>query len=262
MDPAKSTPYVREELAPREPIALPPERVPSDIGEAYRLLRGEVGHDSRFGAAWKLGGTTATTRRIFRVEALYFGPLHETELLTAPPRAPGRPLAEIKGEAEIALRIAPQAEALLESGVDAIAEAPLAELFDAWCITLEMPSSPISNLVEAGVAALVADRCAAGALLLGPLHPYAAGTDWTGTRLRTEQDGETIAEGGAEALVDPADVCARDFLIEALRRGFRPAPGQWISTGGITPCVPFRDGAEVVVFHDDTPVLRFTVGAA
>jgi len=33
-------------------------------------------------------------------------------------------------------------------------------------VALEMPSSPITDML--GVRALVADRCAAGALLLGP----------------------------------------------------------------------------------------------
>lgn len=261
MERAKLERYVREALAPVEPVTLEPERVPADIGEAYRLLKAEVASDLRFGAAWKLGGTTAVTRRIFSVDELYFGPLHETEILTAPAIAPGRRLAETKGEAEIALRIAPAAEGMLEAGAEVVAETPFDELFDAWCVTLEMPASPITNLVQAGVAALVADRCAAGALLIGPVHPYTAATDWTGATLRTEQDGVVIAEGGVDALVDPADVCARDFLVEALRRGFRPAPGQWISTGGLTPCVPFREGAEIAIFFRDEPVIRFTVGS-
>lgn len=252
--------YVRRVLAPLEPLTLNPDAVPADLNEAYGLVRDEVGEGRGFGAAWKLGGTTPTTRRIFRVEALYFGPLNESEILVEPTRAPGRPLAEIKGEAEIALRIAPSAAERLRSGPDAVRAAPLSDLFDTWCVALEMPASPIANLVDAGVAALVADRCAAGALLLGPVHAYGATTDWTGARLRIEQDGAVIAEGGSDSLVDPADICARDFLVEALRHGFRPAPGQWISTGGLTPCVGFRRDAEVVVTFDDRPVVRFTVG--
>lgn len=252
--------YVRKELTPLSPVTLTNEQVPADLDEAYRLLFDAVRGDEHFGAAWKLGGTTAVTRRIFKVEKLYFGPLHASEILVSPPVAPGRRLHEVKGEAEIALRIAPTAAAVIAAGEAAIAAAPAGALFDAWSVALELPSSPITNLVDAGVNALVADRCASGSLVLGPATAYDGSHDWSGGKLRTEQDGVTIAEGGLEALVAAPDVCGRDFLIEAVRHGFTPKPGQWISTGGITPCVGLTPGAAVVVFHDDEPVIRFQVG--
>jgi 2-keto-4-pentenoate hydratase len=252
--------YVRKTVTPLEPVTLSVGEVPPDINEAYRLLREQIGADLAFGAAWKLGGTTRTTRKVFNIDKLYFGPLHESEVMVEPSVAPGRPLFELKGEVEIALRIAPDVADVLKGDPAVIATTPSVTLFDAWCVVLELPSSPIVDLAAAGVAALVADRCASGALLLGPANVFNAASDWTGDKLSTEQDGEVIAIGGVDALVASPDVCARDFLVEALIRGFAPRPGQWISTGGLTPCVPLKIGAKVTVFLNNVAALSFVAG--
>jgi len=252
--------YVRKEIAPLDKLHLSAEQVPVTIDDAYRFLRKQIGDDPDYGAAWKLGGTTEVTRRIFDVEKLYFGPLHKSEVFTASCVAPGRSLFELKGEAEIALRIAPQAGDILAQGKVQIDNAKNTELFDAWCVALELPSSPIENLVEAGVNALVADRCASGALVLGSAHLFETSTDWLGAILRTEQNGEVIAEGRSDALVTTPDICARDFLVEALERGFSPKPGQWISTGGLTPCIAFENGATIGVFYNESQAFSFTAG--
>jgi 2-keto-4-pentenoate hydratase len=250
-------PYVRKELTPLLPIRLAPDEVPASIDEAYRLLLAETAGDRAYGKAWKLGGTTESTRRTFNVDRLYFGPLHESEILLAPTRAPGKKLFELKGEAEIALRISEKAvdlTAVTEAQIDAAA---LAELFDAWCITLELPSSPVENLVEAGVNALVADRCAAGALILGPQYSINTAADWHRAALRIDQDGKVLAEGGVDFLVDAPDVCARQFLKEARRVGFSPRSGDWISTGGLTPCVKLAVGGIISVLFNEVEVISF-----
>lgn len=247
-------------MTPLQAVRLADDEIPASIDQAYDLVLDAIGTDPAYGAAWKLGGTTMATRRAFGVDRLYFGPLHESEVLTQAGVVPGRKLFELKGEAEIALRISPNAARLLGEGASALSAAPTADLFDAWCVALELPSSPILDLGTAGVKALLADRCASGALALGPEHVFDATVDWTGDSLRVDQDGQTIATGGVAALVASPDACARDFLADAVARGFAPKPGQWISTGGLTPCVPLKPGAAITVYHKDVAALSFTAG--
>lgn len=253
--------YFRKERTPLQAVHLSASQVPPNLSDAYRGLRELVDTDPSFGTAWKLGGTTETTQRIFNVDKVYFGALHESEVAILPSRAPTFPTFELKGEAEIALRIAPSAMSFLVEGESATRSAPPSALFDSWCVALELPSSPIENLVECGLLALVADRCAAGFLALGRARGIHDATNWIGGKIRIEQNGEVIASGGADALVWTPDECARTFLLEALAQGFQPKPGQWVSTGGATACVPYNRGAEIIVFYNDIEELRFVVGS-
>lgn len=256
----KEAPYFRTEMTPLRSVHLSATQIPANITEAYRGLHRIIDCDPAYGAAWKLGGTTAATQRIFKVNKLYFGPLHEREVAVLPSAAPAFQTYELKGEAEIALRIASTAADFLRADRKNIDEAPLSMLFDAWCAALELPSSPIENLADIGVTALIADRCAAGFLALGRAHPVDDFTNWAGSVLRVKQDGQTIATGGSSALLSPPDICARSFIIEALAQGFSPRPGQWISTGGATPCVNFTAGADISVCYNDHEELRFVAG--
>ncbi|WP_440408404.1 hypothetical protein [Neorhizobium petrolearium] len=256
----KEAPYFRTEMTPLRSVRLSAIQIPVNITEAYRGLHRMIDSDPKYGAAWKLGGTTAATQRTFKVDKLYFGPLHEREVSVLPSAAPAFQTYELKGEAEIALRIASTAADFMRADRKKINEAPLSMLFDVWCVALELPSSPIENLADMGVTALVADRCAAGFLALGRAYPTDDLTNWAGGILRVEQDGRTIAAGGTSALLSPPDICARSFITEALAQGFSPKPGQWISTGGATPCVNFTAGADISVFFNDREELRFAAG--
>ncbi len=254
--------YVRKDRTPLEAVILTKSELPADLAAAYRMVHGTFGDVAGFGAAWKLGGTTEVTQRIFNVDELYFGALLDSEVAVLPRLAPTFKTFELKGEAEIALRISPSAADKLAEGQAAVRSADVSELFDRWCVALELPSSPILNLVDLGVIALVADRCAAGYLALGKSRELTTEMSWSGRELRIEQDGQAVSRGGAENLVWQPEMCARLFLIEALAQGYRPKPGQWISTGGATPCVPFTKGSEIKVFFDDIEELSFVAGAA
>lgn len=232
----RATPYVRTLLNPTGQVRLASEQLFGSLEDAYRAVRRE-NPAPEFGAAWKLGGTTEKTRELFSVDRLYFGALHEKELVRPGDRVPPHPLCQLQGEVEVAIRI----------GADD-------ESFDAWCIALEMPASPVANLLEAGVKALVADRCAAGCLVLSEARPI--GTLGPRIELHVEQNGETVSEGHSDNLVDPPLVCATTFLHTAREHGFRPRAGQWIATGGLTPCVPLLPGARVHVFADGASVLE------
>jgi 2-keto-4-pentenoate hydratase len=232
--------YVRTTLNPVTPLRLESSQVFTTLSDAYRAVR-EHNASAEFGAAWKLGGTTEFTRRLFAVDDVYFGALHQAEIAPPGGTVPPHPLAELKGEVEVALRIAQ----------DTLS-------FDAWCIALEMPASPITNLAEVGVKALIADRCAAGCLVLAPARPLAdLGTE-PDFPVWVEHAGKTLCEGHTKNLLLSPVAAAQRFLELARAHGFVVRPGQWVSTGGLTPCVPFEAGRQLKIFADGVLALELT----
>ncbi len=159
--------------------------------------------------------------------------------MSTPTKAPGIALCELKGEVEIALRID-------SSGTN----------YDAWCVALEMPASSIFNLPQAGVAALIADRCAAGALILGPVRQGRL-PPLTGSCFQLRINGETKSVASLDALTASPDILFQQFLNIARRHGFTPAANDWVATGGITACRDFQIGDQIDVLLDDTPHISF-----
>ncbi|SEA65164.1 hypothetical protein [Rubrimonas cliftonensis] len=239
-----AVPYHRRERSPLLPVLLDAQTAPRSLAEAYAAMAAQAAATPGSWTAWKLGGTNAASRAAFGVATPYFGALHRDEVLDRPAAAPGFALFELRGEVEPAVRIAPSGEG-----------------FDACCVALEMPSSPVADLPSVGVAALVADRCAAGALLLGPASPPAAMAALEAGRLTLEIDGAAAGEGGLDALVASPAACLADFLALARGLGFAPRPGDWVALGGVTPCLDLPEGARVRVLLDDAAQLDFTVSA-
>lgn len=239
-----SLPYLRLDRPDPEPLQLIPADLPADLDGTYTgLARLTAAEPTRWGA-WKLGGTNAGSRAAFRVDRLYYGAIAQNEILhtstVCPLAAPGVPLAELKGEVEIALRISADGRG-----------------WDAWCVALEMPASPIMGLVDLGVVALVADRCAAGALVLGPAQE--GPLPGPQARLRQDIDGTPAGEGTVALLTAPPTDLLAEFLEMARAHGAPVAPGQWVATGGITPCLSYRPGQHILVRLDEVPVFDLTI---
>jgi 2-keto-4-pentenoate hydratase len=206
--------------------------VAATVDAAYEKAAAGVGLTGRPIAGWKLGATTAVTRAAFVTDEIYFGPILDCEIWFA--EAPGvlpNPM-QFRGEAEIAFRLASD----LEPSAKKLAQEDPSTLFDAWAPALESPSSVVENLPEAGLTALLMDRCAAGGLFLGAardnLHDPCIGAT-----IEILLDGDVLAVGDAtNLLLSPLDAaCAAVDLIRG--QGFSLRRGQWISTGGVTPCV-------------------------
>ena len=189
-------------------------------------------------AAWKLGGTNEATRQAFNVSTLYFGPLYTDEVFAAD-QPMELPLLQTQAEVEIAIRI----------GVNG---------FDAWCFAAELPSCPLRNVAASGVATLVADRCGAGALILGPVRRLAEG--WSGD-ITLNIGGAAVARGHADRLIADPIAIAAQFVGLARRYGFAPKQGDWIATGGLTPCVPIPRTGAVTVAVDGRPEFTFSMAA-
>jgi 2-keto-4-pentenoate hydratase len=209
--------------------------LPASIVAAYDLAAATLGLLGVPVAAWKLGATTAGTRRAFATDEIYFGGLLADEVWSA--GASGLPPAPplFRGEAEIAIRLA--VDIAVEDSAAALACGGEA-LFDAWTPALEAPYSCVENIPEAGLRGLLLDRCSAGGLYLGTPRPDIHAAD-IGQTIQILVDGVSLGCGSAgTALLMPPLEAALGFLAVAAAQGVSVRRGQWISTGGITPCVP------------------------
>ena len=236
--------YRRQTRSPLDSLTLTAADLADDLDAAYDAMALHLAAEPARWGGWKLGGTNHASRAAFGVTAGYFGALDRSEILDQPAQAPGFALCEMKGEVEIALRL------------DASGQS-----YDAWCVALEMPACPISNLLEMGVRALVADRCGAGALVLGPAQSGAL-PDLTAARFSLRADGVDLSVAGLEALVDTPQALLAEFLDLARSHGIAQQPGDWIATGGITACRGFAPGARVQVLRDDVVELDFIASGA
>jgi 2-keto-4-pentenoate hydratase len=215
--------------------------VPDSAASAYETAAATLGLRGEPTAAWKLGATNAKTRKVFGTDEVYFGGLAASEVWhadvpTAPPCLP-----VFKGEAEIALRLAEDIPNDPERSLDELLPA---RPFDAWAPSLEAPYSCVGNLPGAGLAALLMDRCAAGALFLGSPRRD-VDDDAMNDRIEILAAGTTVAAADTSALAMSPAEAALAFVAIARNAGFALRKGQWIATGGLTPCVPLPHGEPV-----------------
>ena len=240
---AAGRPYLRAGAGGLTPLSLTAADLPASLEAAYGALAARQAAEPGLWGGWKLGGTNHASRAAFGVDRLYYGALARGEILQPAPGAtvPGFPLIERKGEVEIALRVG-------AAGTG----------FDAWCVALEMPASALTGLPGLGVVALVADRCAAGALLLGPLET--GPLPGAGARFAQRVNGEMRADSGFDALTGMPDTLLADFLAMAAEHGAPVAPGHWVASGGITPCLGYAAGDRVEILLDDRVVIDVRIG--
>ncbi|UWZ86129.1 hypothetical protein [Occallatibacter riparius] len=258
---------MHETIRPKDLIALrhhgqsrPVEtlELPATVAAAYDMAAATLGYLGTRAAGWKLGATTTATRRMFATEEIYFGALVAGEIWNS--AQPGLPPAPpfLRGEAEIAFRL--KVDIRCEESEVAL-QASDSGLFDAWVPAIEAPYSCVANLAEAGLRALLMDRCAAGALYLGQPRPR-IDDPAIEEMLEIEADGVSVAQGAANTslIMSPVEA-ARGFLKVAAAQGVNVQRGQWISTGGITPCVTLPFGKPLQLNLGGKQALKFVVQA-
>ena len=233
---------LRRHLA-RRPVTE--SELPPTVEAAYDVAVSVVGLLGAEVAAWKLGATTTATRLTFAATQIYFGALLSQEVWSVNENSlPPVPLI-LRGEAEIAFRLSADIDS---DDIDVALAAPPTQLFDAWAPAIEAPYSCLTNVVDLGLRALLIDRCSAGALYLGAPRPDIT-DDGIDQSLQIFVDGSCVSQGSAKAalLMTPLNA-ALGFLKIASAQRLNLRRGQWISTGGITPCVtlPFHQTFSLV----------------
>lgn len=258
--PAPAAPpfYRRTTLFPTGRLTLAPEEVAPSLEDAYAAAL-ELARTQDIGA-WKLGGTNGATQALFGVSEPYYGGLAAGQVCKAGNVPPSLwpQLLDIQAEPEILLELAcdiTDASDLENTDLDDVGR-----LFKRWCWGLEFPNSPVTNMAETGVRALVADQCAAGLLLLGaPQHMETLAALDPQAPLAVLAHGSEISRGSIDTLTgDPAAV-TRAFLALARRQGAPLKAGQWIATGGLAPCMKLAPGSDISLVFDGSPVLQCAI---
>ena len=217
-------------------------KLPGATEAAYDFAAAVVGLLGKPIAAWKLGATTEGTRRKFSAHEIYFGALLSEEVWSAASGEPAPAPPQLRGEAEIAFRLSVDIEA--EESAALLAEFSGLP-FDCWTPAIESPYSCVENIDEAGLRALLIDRCAAGALYLGAPRSQMDDPEMMQT-LEIFAATNRLSQGDAgSVLLMPPAKAALGFLKVAAAQGVNVRRGQWISTGGITPCVPMPFGQAI-----------------
>lgn len=179
--------------------------------------------------AWKLGGTNQATRGIFGVEVPYFGPLRDGVIYNSGEVISRSAFpAPLMAEPEIAVAFNQSFEPALERRD----ESKLAAALDWVAPAIEMPATCLKDVSAAGVNWLVADCCAAGALVVGQrLAPRA---------LSMLEDASCYLEinhmrvsGTQHSLIGRVLGSVADALCQFGRYGLRVEQGAVLATGGL-----------------------------
>jgi 2-keto-4-pentenoate hydratase len=113
-------------------------------------------------------------------------------------------------------------------------------LVDMIRLGIEVASSPYPGINDDGPCVTTADFGNNGGLVMGA--PLAGWQDICAIPVRTEIDGELIAEASAATMLDGPYGAVRFLLENLTERGFDWSAGLWVSTGAITGVHPIRPG--------------------
>lgn len=192
--------------------------------------------DPASAAAFKLGGTTQATRTAFSVSRAYAGPLRADQQLHAGQALPPglvNPVVEPEILLAFTTPFAPQSGRRSEDELRAAL---------SWvAIGLEVPATPIMGLPKTGVGWLLADCCAAGALVIGERLPPDQLDRLSPARVSL-QVGDQSSDGAATRLLDGALGAVADILSVFGDTGWTVAAAVPFATGGLAPALPIANG--------------------
>jgi 2-oxo-3-hexenedioate decarboxylase len=216
--------------------AFPDELRPRSEIDAIRAGLAQTGHTP---PGWKLGGTNALTRDMFKVPRAYFGPLKAEEIIVAEDAC--IMLADL-----IAPKVEPEICVAFDADLDPQVHGgdipALRGLLAYVTLGLEIPDTVLRAPPEAGVHSLIADRCAAGRLVLGPRLPASALETLEALPVvMTGADG-TRSQGHGDWLIGGA-LAGVSEMLETLRGIVDRIPaGTPVATGGLAKALPLGAG--------------------
>lgn len=214
-----------------------------DINDAYIVQRrfANVLPDVR---GWKLGGSNTLTRDLFKVTEPYFGFLRESQIFGTGYRQSAE-LTLNTFEVEICVHVPTN---YCHSNIYS------AEEIQTWdaCMGLEFPETQIVDLPRKGVAHLIADNCAAGALFVSETMFDLR----QGTSIEISINGVQVTD--ELDLISDASQIVSQFLDITKKHGFSIEPGQIIATGGITKLLTLERGQIISISNQSELVLEFT----
>jgi len=184
-------------------------------------------------SAWKLGGSNHATRATFGVTEPYFGPLNAQEVFRSGASLtrsdyPSPLYAEPEIVVALKERRSPAPSLLTASDVMAA--------IDWVAPALELPSTVLMDPQKAGVHWLVADRCAAGALVVGDTLAPIELSVLENAKIDLLIDGTPLNQE-QYSLVDGVIGTLTSFLGQVQDFDLPLPGGTLIATGGLSPSV-------------------------
>jgi len=212
---------------------------PATLEKAYQIQK-QNSADLGCIQGWKLGCTTSQARQLFATSSTCYGAIYEAGVMSAAnDLALPELIASPMGEVEVCFRLS---SAVTRLGEYDLKNTPVDTFIDTVMPSIELPWS-VFPLPGAGLNVLVADSCAAGALITGEELP------WEESKLALfngsvvlRTDCAVLAEGRVENIVDGPLQALLDFLMLAQQHKLKLSTGQVVATGGCTPCVPLVSG--------------------
>ncbi len=188
---------------------------------------------------WKIAGTNPAGRAHIGTSEPIFGRLFDDGLIES--TGSTRALRMGVAEAEFVFRmrddLPPRAGPYSEDEVIAAA--------DAIFLAIELPDSRFGDVVAAGAFALAADQACGRAFVLGAEVPITDAQALADCEVRAIVDGRVVSTGtGANVLGDPR--LALTWIANELNRyGQALRAGEYVTTGTVTPPIPYHAGTDV-----------------
>lgn len=202
---------------------------------AYKLANDSlIPFRSNSFSAWKLGGATLANRKYFNIDHIFWGELTHKQVKEFNQKCDFQ-LKSLKAEGEISLKINVNLSTDFFKFIDHISDN---DLFESFCYCIEMPDCGIDDLNH-NIYALLSDRCASGALILGDwinINLFNNNNIYT-FKILDKDSQQILAFGNSDILLSSPISLARTFIKNSIKKGFIVKPGDIISTGGITPCI-------------------------
>lgn len=222
-------------------LKLPPGAITGlEIEQAYALGLKAFTED-KLGAI-KLGGTNKRTRAVFNVSRPYWGSLLASEVFQGGAKlVPGKFISP-SVEPEIVVAFSRPFRATTKPRDIGV----LFNSLDWVSIGLEIPDTVLTDPPTDGVQALLADRCAAGALVVGERQKPAALGQLERASAQLEFNAQTVSQREADCdLIGGVLGAVRDALTVLGEYECTVPAGVIISTGGLAPAIPLRENTFV-----------------
>ena len=220
---------------------LPPEFLPPDRAEAYRVQAGIEAHSRQPLYGWKIAATSIAGQRHIGVGGPLAGRLLAERVIEDGGVCPlGNNLMKV-AEMEFAFRMGgdlpPRGAPTSQDEV----MAAVASLHPA----IEIPDSRFENFERVGLASLIADNACAHRFVLGPAARDWRGLDLAAHKVRGLRNGTVAEEGeGRNVLGDPR-IALTWLANELSRHGMTLKAGQVVTTGTCVKPVPIAAGERV-----------------
>lgn len=196
------------------------------LAEYYRFVNDQIEMSKLPVKAWKLGGSNYQSRAKLGVNEILFGPLYETEVYVE--------IEEVNGlvgccvELEVAIRETRPGE------------------FD-WALCLEFPNPNKRGQDVIDIGDMVKNRCDAGSIWVSEALNAGSVYNLNDMNIRFRVGNSDWLTPDFSSLIQNPTKLYKEFKRLSKYYEVKIDPQQWVSTGGITPCVGIENASELVI---------------